>query len=389
MRLLPLLLLLPLAATAHTVGEIADALAAASPYAADVRFSVSLPQTDTDVAYDIRLASVSTPSDTLAPCAYLIEWTLGDNTGFTSYFNGNLYRFRDARISEYHTSWDPVPFQAERAGGGVQRAAQFASLLPQFMAGEIRAMQADPRCTLALAERTYQGRPALELKTRMEIGGATVQEKTFILDAATSLPLRTVTESNPASITEQTVITDYLPAADPIPAPLSEEQLIARYPDTFETCRESNFTIENLPGRPIPSFALPTITGERCTHELGQPFAAPTVIAIIDPLADPDFNSALVSGLRRAIELSPVPADLILAFTGSGIDAAEAISGPLRPGETHIIKASSLGRDCGAAALPVVIVASSDAKARKIFIGFNKNISDGVIQSIALASSRN
>jgi len=389
MRLLPLLLLLPLAATAHTVGEVADALASTPPYSADVRFSVSLPQTDTDVTYDIRLASVSTPADTLAPCAYLIEWTLGDNTGFTSYFDGNLYRFRDARISEYHTSWDPVPFQAERAGGGVQRAAQFASLLPQFMAAELRAMQDDPRCTIALGERTYQGRPALELKTCMEIDGATVQEKTFILDAETRLPLRTVTESNPASITEQTVITDYLPAANPKPLPLSEEQLIARYPDTFENYRESNFSIENLPGRPIPAFALPTLTGERYTHELGQAFKAPTVIALIDPMADPTFNAALVADLRRAIELSPLPADLILAFSGSNIDAAEAVSGPLRPGEAHLIKAKSLARDCGAAALPVVIVASEDAKAQKIFIGFNKNLSDGVIQSIALAGARN
>ncbi|MDE6417963.1 MAG: hypothetical protein K2K49_01995, partial [Duncaniella sp.] len=241
--------------------SIIQTLGSAAPYAADVKFSVSMPQTDTDVVYDIRLASLSTPADTLAPCDYLIDWTLGDTSGFTSYFGGNLYRFRDSRLAEYHTSWDAAPFEASRAGGGVQRAAQFAGLLPQFIAGELAAMQDDPRYTIAVGEKRFGGATAIEVSSRMEVGGAVVQEKTYLLDPETSMPLRVVTESNPASITEQTIVTDYTTLADAGALPRSEEALIARYPEVFENFRESNFSIENLPGRPLPAFALPTLTG--------------------------------------------------------------------------------------------------------------------------------
>lgn len=371
-----------------SIPSIIQALASTPPYEADVRFSVSMPQTDTDVVYDIKLASISTPGDTLAPCDYLIDWTLGETSGFTSYFGGNLYRFRDSRLAEYHTSWDAAPFEAARAGGGVQRAAQFTGLLPQFIAGELAAMQDDPRYTIAVAEKVFGGAPAVEVSSRMEVGGAVVQEKTYLLDPETSLPLRVVTESNPASITEQTIVTDYTTLAGADPLPRTEEALIARYPEVFENFRESNFSIENLPGRPLPAFALPTLTGERYIHDLGAPFKSPTVVALIDPAGDAAFNRLMVESLREAVALSPIPADLILAFAGSDIDTAESIAGRLLPGETHLLRARSLARDCGVASLPVVIVAAPDATVTKVLLGFNKNISQSVIQAIALAGQK-
>ena len=124
----------PLGLRAQGIADIARTLRDLPSYQAEATLSVTLPQTDTDVAYTLGLSSMSVPADTLAPASYLIDWSLptptGVSEGFTAYFDGNLYRYRDSRLQEYHTEWDSIPFRVTAPGGGVQRSAQFASLLP-------------------------------------------------------------------------------------------------------------------------------------------------------------------------------------------------------------------------------------------------------------------
>ena len=380
----------PLGSSAQGIADIVSALKGAACYQAEATFSVSLPQTDTDVAYTLQLTSMATPADSLSPCSYLIDWSLptpsGVSEGFTAYFSGNLYRYRDHRLQEYHTGWDPNPFATSQPGGGIQQSAQFASLLPQFMGAEIERMQADQRYSLTVTPgRRFDGHEAISLQAIMTVDGQTVQEKSYIFDNSTLMPLRTVTESNPASITEQTIITDYHAAPTPDCKPLSEEMLVEAYGDVFEKYRESNFRIENLRDTPVPTFALPTLTGERYLHHRGDPFARPTVIAIIDPAVG-SFNPQIISAIRSASDSATVPADAIFAFATTNAEQAEALGGRMRPGEAMLLNGRSLARDCGATALPVVIIADSQGIVKNVVLGYNNDLPEIVLQSLELIS---
>lgn len=378
----------PLGLRAQGLADIASALAGTAVYEGEATLSVTLPQTDTDVVYTLKLRSAAVPADSLSPASYIIDWSLptpsGVSEGFTAYYDGNLYRYRDSRLQEYHVGWDSIPFRLTAPGGGVQRSAQFASLLPQFMGEELRAMAADPRYTVTVTPGVrYNGREVLGVTAVMKIDGDPVQERKYYLDPATMLPLRVVTESNPGSISEQTIITEYSISASPHWQPLSEELLVETYPEVFEKYRVSNFRIENLRDTPVPTFALPTLTGERHVHHRGEPFARPVVIAIIDP-ATGSFNRETIAGVRSAIDGASAEADAIFAFTGTDADAAEALSGAPRPGETLLLNARSLARDCGAAALPVVIVADGAGVVKNVILGFNKDLPETVLQSLEL-----
>jgi hypothetical protein len=391
----------PLCLQARGIADVLEKLKSVGTFDTEATFTVTLPSREDDVTYRLRVAQTPTPADTLAPCSYLIRWELdtpsGPAQGWTSYFQGNLYSYRDHRLREYHTSWDPAPFgvtgrneAASSTGNGVQRTAQFTSLLPSFLAEELSAMVADTLYTVSdPKETTCDGIPALKVDAIMTVGGETVQEKNYWFDSKTGAPLRIDTESNPASITEQTITVRYTPV-DPAKAPeagttvvpATEEALIALYPEHFEKYRESNFSIENLQGTPLPTFALPTATGERYTHHKGDHFAAPTVVALIDPSTS--FTPRIVSDIRSAVESSAVPADVLWAVAGNNADAAEGAVPDLRPGEHLLLNSRSLARDCGAASLPVILVADTAGKVQKVILGYNPDLTSLVIQSIAL-----
>ena len=200
----------PLSLSARGIADIIEGLSAAPAYHASVTYGVTLPSRDDDVVYRLSLSSVPTPADTLSPCAYLIGWQLdtpsGPTEGWTSYFTGNLYRYRDHRLREYHTSWDPAPFMpatASRRQPGVQEVAQFVELLPAYIARDLRAMTADTLYTLSEPkETTLDGHPALCLEAVMDVRGERVRQASYWFDRDTHLPLRIDIESNPASITE-------------------------------------------------------------------------------------------------------------------------------------------------------------------------------------------
>lgn len=393
--LMVLAALSPLCLQAQGIADIIRALRSARGYESQASFAVTLPSREDDIVYRLRLASSPAPADTLAPCAYFLQWQLdtpsGPTEGWTSYFDGNMYAYRDHRIREYHTSWDPAPFRSAsgsaRSDGGVQRTAQFVTLLPAFLADELSDMTTDTLSTISGPHSaSCDGTDALRIDTRLTIGGETVREKSYWFDTATLMPLRIDTESNPGSITEQSISVRYTPAAKETgpqtPLPLSEESLIALFPEHFEKYRESNFSIENLRGTPLPAFALPTATGERYTHHRGDPFRAPTVIALLDPSTS--FSDRIVNDLRKAIDSSPQPADIIWAVKGTDTDAAESIVPALRTGEHLLINSSSLARDCGAASLPVILIADTAGKVQKVILGYNTDLTSLVIQSIAL-----
>lgn len=379
--------LCPLCLCAQGIADVVSALRDMGCFKAGATFTATLPQKADDVIYTLALTSMATPADTLAPCAYLIDWSLptpsGKSEGFSAYFDGNHYRYRDMRLQEYHYSWDSVPFRAAGNQKGVQLTAQFADLLPQVMAAQIAEMQASPLYRLTmLPQRTLNGRKAVGIEAVMTVRGEEIMEREYLFDAQTFAPLRVHTESNPGRITEQVITVNYSPEPAPRCTPLSEERLMELYPTVFEKYRLSNFRIENLPGTPLPPFALPTPTGERYTYHRGQGFAAPAVIVLMDPTVG--FNAETVASVRRAADSLERPADVIWAVTTTNAELASAPVGELRQGESLLMNARSLARDCGAASLPAIVVTDSKGVVKNVSLGFNNSIEDFVIQAVTL-----
>ena len=384
----------PLCVQAQGIADIISALADMSAFRTEARYAVTLPSKDDDVVYTLRMAEEPAPADTLCPSIYHIAWSLptpsGDATGWSAYFDGNLYLYRADRLREYHTSWDPAPFRSQISGSrtidGVQLSTQFADLLPSFLARQLRSMQADSTWTLTAPRQVIcDGRDAVRFDAKLDIAGERVQEKSYWFDAATGRPLRIDLEANPGSITEQTITTTYTypDSLASTPIPVSEENLIALYPETFERFRESNFRIENLADTPMPAFSLPTSTGERYTRHRGDPFRTTTVIALLDPSTS--FSPNVVADLRKAYSGAANDFDIVWAVTGTNADAAEALVPQLQPGEHLLLNARSLARDCGASSLPVVLVVDARGVVKKVILGYNPELATIVIQSVALA----
>lgn len=379
--------LCPLGLSAQGIADIVAALEKTGCYECNARFSVSLPQSDKDVVYEIHLASAPAEGDPRSPADYVTEWNMdtpsGPVSGFSAYFDGHHYRYRNERLQEYHLEWDSIPFMPRGNSAGVQATAQFSDLYPAYIARELKKMESDPRYTLTLKPGIrFDGREAVEVEAVMRVNDVTAMEKGFVFDARTFLPLRIDTESNPGQITEQSMLVTYSYPAEMHCPELGEEALTKRYPEVFEKYRENNFRIENLAGTQLPTFSLPTTTGERYTYHRGDKFAAPTVIALLDPAAG--FNAEIVENVRSAVDRLPAQADVIWVFNSTNIDAIETVVPAIRPGEHLLMNGKSLARDCGAASLPVVIMSDSCGKVKNVVLGLNKELGNIVLQTMAL-----
>lgn len=375
-----------------TLTDIINALRTVRCYEATATFSVTMPQLNDDVVYNLGIFQTAAPSDTLLPCTYLIDWQLTGReqpvTGFTAYYSGNHFRYGGERLQEYHLEWDAAPFllgsSNPLAPKGVQRTAQFANLLPATIAEELAKMATDHRYTITLHPDTVVGsQRCIAVSAVMKLNGATAMEATYTFSRDGLMPLGIVFENNPGAVSEQTVMVNYLTTSTPADCePVSERLLMKRYTDVFENFRESDFRIQNLPGTRLPGFALPTTTGERYARRSRDPFAVPTLIAILD--ASHAYNSRIVADLRQAIDNLPYNADLIMAFTDNHVDAIEETVPQIRPGEHLLMSARPLARDCGASTLPAIIITDADAVVRDVIIGFNNDLASDVIQKMAL-----
>ena len=82
----------PLGTNARGLDSVMHKLLHAEGYSATATYAVTLPQADDDIVYTIRLQQPS-------PSSYLIDWDVttpsGPQQGFTSYFDGHFYNFRN------------------------------------------------------------------------------------------------------------------------------------------------------------------------------------------------------------------------------------------------------------------------------------------------------
>ncbi len=371
--------------------DLAAELSAMTDFNSAATYEVLLPTSEFPVVYNINLASTAaSPSDSLAAADYLIEWSLekdgNKSEGFSAYFPGNHYRYRDQRLQEYHADWDATPFlPGNDVSRGVQNQAQFCDLLPQYIGLTFQSMLSDTTYKYTVHPDTIiSRRHVMAVDGVRSFQGIEALEFLYILDKDNLRPIRSEFVSNPGQIGEQLISAsyDYNSSKKDFTVAKSEEELIARYPTIFEKFRESTFRLENMPGRRLPSFSAPTTTGERYTITKADQFAVPTVIAILD--AEVGSTQQTIQLLRDAIDSLPMQADLIMAFINNKVDAIEALTSQIRPGEHILMSARGLARDCGVSVTPVILICDRSATVKDLHIGFNNDIGDFVIQSTAL-----
>ena len=369
-----------------SVSAIAEKLDRLDSFAASVKYAVALPMVEDDVVYKLEIATSANPADQLLGTDYLIEWQLpvesGTSEGFTAYFNGHHYRYRDHRLQENHYLWDSIPFRT--AAGGIQRNGQFVNLLPFSLASQLREIAADTTYTLTLSSGTAEGATADIVKASRHINGLESQQMEWAFDHQSGRPLKLSILYNPGMLGEQEVnaVYDYSPKAG-LEAVGSEEALMARYPDVFEKYRVSNYTVENLRGLPLPGFALPTTTRERYLHNKGDRFPSPVIIAVLDP--DVASTESTISTLRDTIDKLPRQTSLLLMFTTNDIDRIEPLTGTTsRPGETLLTSPAPFIRDCGINAYPTILLCNSDATVAGVLLGASSSLADDLLQGAAL-----
>lgn len=375
-----------ISAETSALSVLASRLESLPEFSAKVTYAVSLPMAEDDVVYTIDMAATRDSADTLLGEDYLIDWSLpttsGTSAGFLAYFNGHSYRYRDNRLREYHFGWDSIPFLT--SDGGIQRNGQFIDLLPFSLARQLRSMETDSTFTVKVTPSTVaDGRKVDLVEARQEIRGIESRRYSLRLDAVSGLPLRLSVLYNPGMLGEQEVNALYEYSATPaLRAVASEEELIARYPELFEKYRVSNYSVENLRGQPLPSFALPTTTRERHLHNKGEEFACPVILALIDPSVT--STPEVIRILRATIDRLPRQTQLIMAFNTNDSDAVEEVASTPRPGETHLTSARSLARDCGVTAYPVFILCDRSGNVADVILGYSSSLADDLLQGAAL-----
>lgn len=377
------------AAACADLTEIAGRLSAIDCYKADCTYEVLLASLSQPVTYTVSLESAAAPADTLAPCRYIIRWSLptaSDTTsGFSAYFDGTHFRFRDKRLQEYHSEWSAQSFAP---GGdtrrGVQSQAQFCELLPQFMAERFREMASDSSYIYTV--KTVND--AIVIDGVRRFNGYDGAEYTYTLDAATLLPRRIELENNPGQIGEQSIAVTYGPQpAKPSGCTIDMATLTATESEAFERYRESSFTLESLPGRMLPEIAAPTTTGERYLHVRGDGFAAPTVLVFLE--SSVGSTADVVRDVREAIAMLPMQVDVIWAFLDHRADDVETVILRPMPGEHLLMHATGAARDCGVGtSTPAIVFVNADGKVADFINGYNQDLLPLVIQKASLLKSR-
>lgn len=373
--------------SAQGISDIIERLKSVECYQASVDYQVLMSLQD-DVRYTIQLESKAVPSDTLIPCEYVIEWKVDSDDsraqGFSAYFTGNAYAFRGERLLEYHVDRDGSQFNSRGIGAasipGVHRQALFINLLPLLIAEDLHTITTSSDYTYKFHPDTVvDGHRAMVLEAVMTMGGEVYKEVFYAFDRSTLLPIYSEFENNPGALAEQTITSRYTyPSEKPSCAEINEELLRKKYPDIFDKYRESNYAVENLPGRRMPSFALPTTTGERYLHHAGDGFRSPTLIVLIDPKST--FAQKTVEAVRHGVNALPYNADIIWAFMSNNTDEIESIIERPEAGEHLLRSAKPLARDCGASSFPVIIYVKKDGIVHAVSVGFNNDLSNIVIE---------
>ena len=373
-------------ASGRGIEHLADLLTSNPRYAGNARFEVLLPSAQDPVAYDVQLQSSATGADSLAPCSYLIRWTAqtpsGPNKGFSTYFDGNHYRYRNSKLQEYHAAESPAAFAPDgNIGAGVQTTAQFADILPQYLGEKLRLIASDSAYKYSFhPDTTVNGLRALAVDGTKFNNGYEAQQFLYAFNYSDATPLLIDITTSPGAISEQLITVTFSPADPDANVALSEQALIDMWPEVFEKYRQSTFRVESLIGDYLPDFSCRKIDGtSRLSHHRGDALERPAIIVAIDPKVASAPKT--IQAVRQASDM--VDADIIWAFTSNHKTEIEDLLNPgARIGETALPAAGSLLRNCGVTLYPTIILASSAGKVIDVISGHNQDLASVVIQTL-------
>jgi len=379
----------PFCIDARGVDDLYRTLSEMTGFNAKANFEVWLPSSAEPVVYQLELQSDYAVSDSLSPADYLISWRAdAGREGFSAYFSGNHFRYRNDKLLEYHAERDIRPFRPDGAGSegrGIQATAQFADLLPQFLAVTVDEMMRDTSYQYAFHPDTIVGGRTMQVVDGVKLSPTGTEARRFShVFFPDGRPASIDIDHNPGTISEQTVTVTY--AYDDSPRLLSaysEDALIAAYPEVFEKYRRSTFRADGLAGKPMPSFSCRTLGAGRMEHSYGDKVPRPTVFVFIDPAVS--STDATVADVRSAASQAPVAADIVWVFTDNRADTAEQTLGEMSPEETALISANSLVRDCGITLYPTIITVGTDGIVKNVGQGYNQDMRSDVIQNITLS----
>lgn len=365
------------------LSSLVSALSAA-PMEGTAVYSVSMPQMNDEVVYNLNFMQLEPTSARWMECDYLVEWQAAKGNGrvgFSAFAGGNHFRYGGGdKLQEYHAEADSVPFLA---GKGVQRTAQFVDILPAVMASELKAMAENEAYTICVHSDTLiGGEKCVAVDAVMRVDGTVWRKSEYVFKQGSYLPVRVVRENNVGQVSEQTVTVEYSNIQTGAENEINEDYLMERYKEIFTNFRRANFRIDKLKGLKLPAMTLPTTTGERYSRGREDKFRAPTVVVMMESGAG--FNAELVKKVRDAVDSLPLQADVLWVFADSHVDSIEAVTGELREGEHALMSARGFMRDCGATNLPTVIICDSEARVTDVKIGYNNDADLFVIQNIAI-----
>lgn len=334
---------------------------AALALSASVDYELLLPGADDPVRYNIEFTQQPAPGDTLAPCSYLIVSTpQAENAeeSFSAYFDGNFFRFKGGKITEFHAGEDPMPFSA-----GLQRTELFTQLLPAFVGEKLHEMASDT----SYIYKVYDERIIKGSEQRL---GYLLKEYEYRLDSV-GRPVYIEIVANPGEPSEQTATAKYTyKEADT--EKLSEGRLEQLFPDQFARFRAKNFTLSSLQGQPMPTFSLPASDNSRMTHHRGEKFDENTVFAFIT------LNDRKIADILRKSDIK-----VVYVLSENNLQAVEEALGTLSPHETVLLGASSLIRDCGVKTFPSVVLCGENGMIEKIAGPLNNDIENIVVNLLS------
>lgn len=385
------MLSLAVPAFAGDLRDIGQHLLDTSHYMDSCTYEVLLPSLEEPVSYNVVLVSGAASADTLAPCSYIIRWDMatpsGPSHGFSAYFNGDHYRFANNRMQEYHASNGDESFAPSgRVERGVQRRAQFAELLPQFLGEKFLQMASDTTfSTTVRHDVEYNGSSAILVSGVQRLAGFDAVEYEYWLDAGTFMPLRIDLENNPGQLGEQSVSVVYAGVAQPPLTEIGFDALAAAEPEAFERFRTDSHTLELLAGQPLPTVAVPTVDNRRYIHLEGQPMQTPTILVFCS--TDIASTPEVIQAVRNAAAAVPGNTEVVWMFTDHRSDDVLAAVGQMMPGETTVVNAGAAARDTGVGAVtPTIIFVDRNGIVTDFIRGYNNDLSEIVIQKATLAA---
>lgn len=380
----------PLCMHAQGVDSLYRMLSEMTGFHSTADFEVWLPSSAEPVVYKVELQADCAAPDSLAPADYLIRWQAdAGREGFSAYFSGNHFRYRNDKLLEYHAERDQSSFVPDGPGSekrGVQQTAQFADLLPQFIAGVLDEMMTDSSYRFTFHPDTIVSGRQMQVVDGVKLSPAGTEARQFsYVFHPDGRPASMEIEHNPATISEQTVSVTY--SYDDSPRPLAsytEDALMALYPEVFEKYRHSTFRADGLAGKPMPSFSCRTLASGRMEHTYGDAMPRPTLFVFLDPGVN--STAATVADVRSAASQAPVAAEIVWVFTDNRTDTASEILGDIPAEESALISAHSLVRDCGITLYPTLIMVGADGIVKNIAQGYNQDLLSDVIQNITLSN---